>query len=326
MSRNLVAHSRSAPLNADLLGAGAARFPWLIVRDGSGLVISDRVAAVIIAAGPPAGRQARSTATAPAAEYLDSLNLNGKRYHNWDSDGCQDDNPFCIVADGEDFLQAEPSPQFNDRLTYITIDELLVLVQTRITKEVANCLRTYAESADSKYPWAAPMLADVEAVAYRGAVHTRFGRVPSPPLKVIDPLTGLPDPAMPEVWPTGCFSVAWPYWMDWRALVFYAIDDGYRPGGNAGSPALNLDGDAVPAVVIGAGSALTALGQQRLSAADAANISNYLEDDNRDFPGVPGAETPAGESFVSERSGLFNDLLCAPTFSCSLRTRAHVGP
>jgi hypothetical protein len=89
---------------------------------------------------------------------------------------------------------------------------------------------------------------------------------------------------------------------------------------------LILDGDTVPVVVISAGAALTALGQQRLLGSEMGDISNYLEDDNRDFPGVPGGGMPTDECFVSAASGPFNDLLCAPALTCRLWTRARVVP
>lgn len=153
VSQNLLLGGNGGPINPDIGELGPN--PWITVRDQTGAVISNRVAAVIIAPGPPLPGQDRS-ATAPAASnFLDTFVVGPTTYDNSDADGCTD-----VIGCGspsEDFIvNANPQPgaAFNDRLVFITIDELMRAVEDRVLGQAANALRNYRSGNPGDfYPW-----------------------------------------------------------------------------------------------------------------------------------------------------------------------------
>jgi len=177
-------------LNSEILNDPPPH-PWLTVRDLSGNVLSDRVVFLLIIPGPPVNGQSRaSSPLAGANQYLDSITvpvgctapcvpgtysnadmddsfIMGDR-HRWIDDP---DNPGKQIED--------TSYNFNDRLIYVTIDELMPLIEKRITREVKKCLDDYADTPiaapSHKYPWPAKISDDTVVSG------TRFGRVPSQP-------------------------------------------------------------------------------------------------------------------------------------------------
>lgn len=163
VSRNLIRTS-DAPgsLIINPAIADAPTQPWLVVRDKNGQIISNRVAAVIIAPGAPVGGQNRSGGLAGANAYLDSITIAGVTYSNANYVIANED--FII---GDDMRYVSPSNQvyqqpyeYNDKLIYITIDELMLALNKRAVGDAANSLRTYyqasaANTADRFYPYAA---------------------------------------------------------------------------------------------------------------------------------------------------------------------------
>ncbi len=237
---------------------------WITVRDGSGAVLSDKVAAVIIAPGKPLGGQSRAGAAPAIGNYLDSAIAVAATYSNSDLD--------------LDFIAAQPNSSFNDRLIYITIDELLNQVERVIVRRVRLCLAAYAGVSGGKYPWAA-QLDGSAAPEYTGDFGRNFGRIPE--ALNIDATPGSPDAAMQPTW--NCLT-SLPYWVNWRELIFYEVATGYQPGSGATCPAcLILDGTgSQPFVIMLAGKALAGVGQQRTTDLDKGNLNNYLEGDNAD--------------------------------------------
>ncbi len=163
VSKNLIRTSKAQNLviNPSTLNDSLT---WMIVRDKYGRVISERVAAVIIAPGPVIGTQNRAGGLAGPAEYLDSVIISGERYSNANYNF--DNEDFIIGEDiqnvrlGETLYQ-QPY-QFNDRLTYITIDELMTALQKRVIREVSAQLRTYYKKSSANpaarfFPYAASM-------------------------------------------------------------------------------------------------------------------------------------------------------------------------
>jgi hypothetical protein len=158
VSRNLVRGGAGGPINPDL-GDLAAQ-PWISVRDQTGAVISPRVAAVIIAPGPSLSGQNRGTIdTDPLVEYpryLESITIGPDTFSNADADGCLDDNVGCGVPEAEDFIiYPNTADTFNDRLVFITVDELMRAVEDRVLGEAAQALKFYRGLGDI-YPWLAP--------------------------------------------------------------------------------------------------------------------------------------------------------------------------
>lgn len=129
VSRNLVRNYVS-PATNPVINPGvitAPTYPWMVVRDSQGRVISNRVAIVIIAPGLPLPGQHRSTSAPPASAYLDTMEINGNVYSNAD-----------YLIDNEDFIQGPTTASFNDRLVYITIDELITNIAKRVAQEIRS--------------------------------------------------------------------------------------------------------------------------------------------------------------------------------------------
>ena len=155
VSRNLIRRYQSPASYPDIdpTLASIAPFPWLTVRDATNALISDRVAAVILAPGPVLPAQDRSGDAPDAQNYLDIHPSTG--IDNADADSCFDDNAGCDGTDGEDFVLADSDTDFNDRLVFITIDELMSAVEKRVLNEAGRILDDYRETT-GLYPWISP--------------------------------------------------------------------------------------------------------------------------------------------------------------------------
>ena len=208
VSRNLVNHrgggASDPPINPGLLDRPPA-YPWLRLIDANGDVVtaSDgeplEIAAVVIAPGPPLPGQTRAGIAPGPAHYLDSVTVNGVTYDNADSDGCRDAvagasaHTHCPGRAGEEFIlypdsrdTATEADSFNDRIAWITAEDVLRAAETRALGEMALVLERY-RSRHSAYPWLAPYAGDPGAdptrtVLYHatadGAGGTRHGMLP----------------------------------------------------------------------------------------------------------------------------------------------------
>lgn len=145
VSRNLIRTNGTAStpvINPGIID-NPTTAPWMIVRDSAGVVISNRVAAVIIAPGPALSGQNRSGNDAPPSNYLDQTTLGATTYSNADFD--------------EDFIIGDTTTgTFNDRLVYITIDELMAALERRVAAEARDALRKYQASI-GRFPYAVPL-------------------------------------------------------------------------------------------------------------------------------------------------------------------------
>jgi hypothetical protein len=168
VSKNLIrtSGSNSTPIiNPSIIDTK----PWLRVFDANGNLISNRVAVVIIAPGQPLAGQNRSGATPPVGAFLDEIVIGGATYSNRDYD-----------QDNEDFIMGGTTkPTFNDRLVYITIDELTYALEKRASQEAGQKLRDYylasnVDPANRSYPYAA----DVNNACVENA---NFGFLPIQP-------------------------------------------------------------------------------------------------------------------------------------------------
>ena len=208
VSRNLVNHrgggASDPPINPGLLDRPPA-YPWLRLVDANGSVLtaSDgeplEIAAVVIAPGPPLPGQTRSGFAPGPAHFLDSVTVNGVTWDNADSDGCRDavvgasTHAHCPGRAGEEFIlypDSRDTPteadSFNDRIAWITAEELLRAAEARALGEMAMVLERY-RSRHGAYPWLAPRAGDPGAdptrtVLYHatadGAGGTRHGMLP----------------------------------------------------------------------------------------------------------------------------------------------------
>lgn len=171
VSRNLIRTTAAGPLVINTSIINSPIYPWLIVRDKNGQIISDRVAVVILAPGRVVGSQNRSGGLASPAEYLDSLIIGITPYSNADSNVPNED--FIMAEDSQHVANPHPfyaQPyQFNDKLIYITIDELILKLEQRVFAEVRNALITYYQSM-GVYPYA-DSSADSDTMADAGLLN-----------------------------------------------------------------------------------------------------------------------------------------------------------
>lgn len=133
--------------------------PWLTVIDGAGNILSEQVAAVIILPGAILPGQSRPAAPlGGVVNYLDAVTVPA---------GCVGACAAAGVYSNADFdnIFVIPPPfttgsTSNDRLVYITIQELMRAVERRATQEAALQLRRYytnsnAIAGNRFYPYAA---------------------------------------------------------------------------------------------------------------------------------------------------------------------------
>ncbi len=268
VSRNLI---RPTALGAVVINPAIMdnpTFPWLIVRDKNGQIISNRVAAVIIAPGKVVGAQNRAGGIAAAATYLDSVVINGVAYSNA---GYTVSNEDFIM--GED-MQTVPTThptfghpyQFNDQLVYITIDELMLALERRVAAEARNALRAYylassATPANRFYPYAA-LLGDVNNACDETRV---MGELPLD--GVVTSCTHL-NPGLSSLLPV--------WWLEsgWQDFMYYVIANDCSfaaPGCLAGGAITVGTQPNVNALIISTGAALA--GQVRPN----NNATDYLD-------------------------------------------------
>jgi len=170
VSRNLVRPStNSVVINPSI--ADAPTYPWLQVRDKSGRLLSDRVAAIVISAGPVLGSQNRAGGIAGPAAYLDSITINGVVYSNANYSVA---NEVFITGEASDRLSSEKPTDFNDTLIFITIDELLAALQSRAMGEAAMALRSYyslsAAAANARFFPYTSLLSDSTRACQEGSL------------------------------------------------------------------------------------------------------------------------------------------------------------
>ena len=142
-------------------------YPWLRVVDERGNLLSDRVAFAVILPGPPQGGQVRGPAAGPGA-WLDTLVVAGTcappctpgTYSN--ADFAHPDNQATTLVRGPQAgsavdrttNQARPV-DFNDRLLYVTADELFDALEVRARNELVARLNDVRNSGAAHFPWAA---------------------------------------------------------------------------------------------------------------------------------------------------------------------------
>ena len=133
-------------------------YPWLQVLDGNGVLVSDRVAAVIIAPKGVLGVQNRSVAAPSANQYLDSFVMGSTPYSN--SNYLIPNQGFVMGEDSHYIVDSDTrfvKPYyFNDKLVYITIDELMTALSNRAASDASLLLNQY-KSKTGQFPYAAPL-------------------------------------------------------------------------------------------------------------------------------------------------------------------------
>lgn len=138
-----------------ICSGGALPHPWLTVRDANGNVLSNRVALVLMLPGRSLQSQVRGIAPLNgSSDYLDAVVIPDTctapcvpgTYSNADMD-----NDFIVSSS-----IAGATDSSNDRLIYVTIDELMVELVKRAAVEAKRVIRLY-EAEIGHYPYAAPL-------------------------------------------------------------------------------------------------------------------------------------------------------------------------
>jgi len=169
VSKNLV-HIYS-PSGDPVINPGIINNPpygnWLRVFDKNGQLVSDKVAAIIFAPGPSQNDQDRSGGTADATNYLDTFNLQAGGGAKSNRTYAAADEDFYIGEDSKGVRPDNPTYQqpyyFNDKLVYITINELIDAVSKRAAAEAKAQLINYKKSIAAAtppgyYPYASAMV------------------------------------------------------------------------------------------------------------------------------------------------------------------------
>lgn len=168
VSRNLVRdyeNSENPIINPGMINAphaitpylrqgGTQSYPWLKVLDRNGNLVSDRVAAVIISPGSPIGGQDRSASAPNPTEFLDSFQIGAKVINNRGYATADED--FVIGEDSRNVSASDTTftkpYNFNDKLVFITIDELMAALEQRAANEIKNALLNYYEPVSTDRP------------------------------------------------------------------------------------------------------------------------------------------------------------------------------
>ncbi len=161
VSRNLVHDYQTG--TDPIINPGIITSPtynWMTVYDKRGNLISNRVAVVIIAPGAIVGAQDRSAAAPNASEYLDSFYLAAGGGIKSNTGYTLPDEDFYMGEDMRNVPESDTTYQhpyyFNDKLVYITIDELMAEVEKRAATEAKNVLNSY-NTTNGFFPYAAPL-------------------------------------------------------------------------------------------------------------------------------------------------------------------------
>lgn len=291
----------------------------LSVSDANGNTVPD-VVAVIFAPGTPLAGQDRSpSGDAPicggnyvAANYLDN-------------DGTHDNSSVSSAANAVSNFFSGASSRVNDRLLYITRQDIWNAMLKRsdftttlnnMTRKVAECIAGFGKlngspnDPDNKsLPWPAPLvLADYgDDSSYNDMYGLYAGRVP---YQVDTSITATGNTGSSSLLAAGSCSVTgwsatYPWWDNWKDHLFYAIGQEFQPtsGETSGcGTCLQVNGSGqYAAVVMFAGQALS--GQDRT---DKSVLGAYLEGRNSgNYPNSGGN----GNYQSAAGSGTFNDVL-----------------
>src|SRR3989338_1648420 len=300
------------------------------VLDASGATIAQNVVAVIFAPGPVLGSQNRTPGgTAPicGGNYTASNYL--------DSDGTLNNGTVSASANATTQFRLTSSSQVNDRLIYITRQDIWNAMLKRtdfmttlatMTQKATECLADYGRRnssgpGDKRLPWSGRLYPDSSGyltdVNYDDEDGRMAGRLPYR-VNTSDSNTSnqISSPYYQLASGGSCLGgSAWatyyPWWTNWKDHLFYALAYRFRP--NSGSTScgtcLKVNGSGnYAAVVMFAGKPLA--GQTRTTVSNRLDFSNYLE--GRNYTYTNGSNpNPSGDSNYQSgaETGSFNDVL-----------------
>jgi hypothetical protein len=203
-------------------------YPWLTVRDAKGNILSNRVAAVIVMPGLPLGAQTRPSAPLSGpANYLDTITVSAGcaapcvpgTYNNA---SLNPGNDFIMGFDYRQVSATDPDYtqpyNFNDRLVYITIDELMAAAEkSAATYARRSLLNFYATK--TYYPFAAAL----GSAAGNCVTATTRGMLPraTGSCAANDFLGGIPASSALPAWFTA---------NNWQNFIYYTVAPACAPG------------------------------------------------------------------------------------------------
>jgi len=137
VATHMVQHANNTNFSTAYLNPNLSTYPgWLTIYDENGNIISDRVAFIVFAPGTALAGQDRSN---PGTNnFLDSFNVPGQGNIN-------------NAVNDLRFVKANETATFNDRLIYITIDELMPKLERRVLNELRVLLNQHLIN-NGEYP------------------------------------------------------------------------------------------------------------------------------------------------------------------------------
>jgi hypothetical protein len=324
-------------VNSTLLNGTAScsfAWPWITVVDSKGNILTNRAAVVIIVPGPKLGSQNRTVSPVPdSSAYLDSVtvqpsctlpcvpgtynnaarritglttaqdNAIGLRFIR-----CADINT--VSSSSADFAQPY---QCNDKLTYITADELMVAAERRALAEAKQQLLNFFSTPGNGYfPYAAP-LGTIDCATGQLSGHIPSGATASNKC-----------PASSPAFTTQSWASTWFDLNNWADVIYYHV----APSCIQSAPLPVCSGtlltvgtqNNVQALLIAAGRPITSLASQTpamttppYAASKSANQTGYTSGTSNDYldsvVNSNGAATLTYDAVNTARSAIYNDQL-----------------
>lgn len=295
--------------------------------DASGTPVAQDVVAVIFAPGPVLGSQNRAPG---GAAPICGGNYTATNY--LDNDGTLNNGTVSTSANATTQFRLASSTQVNDRLIYITRQDIWNAMLKRndfmttlatMTRKAAECIADYGRrnsggSGDKRLPWSGRFYPDsndyLTDSSYDDEDSRMAGRLPYR-VNTSDGDTSnqISSPYYQLASGSSClggstWATYYPWWTNWKDHLFYALADDFKPVWWSSSSCgtclhVNFSGNYA-AVVMFAGKPLS--GQTRTTAGDHLDLSNYLEGRNY----TNGSNWSGSSNYQSgTETGSFNDVL-----------------
>lgn len=301
------------------------------ILDASGATIAQDVVAVVFAPGTVLGSQNRAPdGTAPicGGNYTASNYL--------DSDGTLNNGAVSTSANAITQFRLTSSAQINDRLIYITRQDIWNAMLKRndfmttlaaMTRKTAECIADYGRrnsggSGDKRLPWSGRLLSPTTDYRTDSNYDDEDGRMAGRlPYRVNtsdgDTSNQISSPYYQLASGSSClggstWATYYPWWTNWKDHLFYALADDFKPVWWSSSSCgtclkVNSSGNYA-AVVMFAGRPLA--DQSRTTVSDRLDFSNYLEGRNYTYTNGSNPNSSGNSNYQSgAETGSFNDVL-----------------
>lgn len=296
------------------------------VLDASGTPVAQDVVAVIFAPGPVLGSQNRAPG---GAAPICGGNYTATNY--LDSDGTLNNGTVSTSANATTQFRLASSTQVNDRLIYITRQDIWNTMLKRndfmttlatMTQKAAECIADYGRrnsggSGDKRLPWSGRFYPDSNDYLTDSNYDDEDGRMAGRlPYRVNtsdgDTSNQISSPYYQLASGSSClggstWATYYPWWTNWKDHLYYALANSFRPssGSTSCGTCLRVNGSGnYAAVVMFAGKPLA--GQARTTTSNRLDFSNYLE--GRNYSN--GSNSSGNSNYQSgAETSSFNDVL-----------------